>query len=367
MGAARGLLTLALAGLVLSMFADGLRSHRLRADAPAVSAERGCRRADRVVKVRLSARRWPAIADHVADVDQRFPRVLHLDRAGADANREASLRDVPTRPGFDRDEYPPAASREGGAGADVRYVVSSENRSAGSYMVAGLSAGAPVSGSGWWWCGDAGRAGVAVVDAGADAAAVGAAGGVAVSPDQLRGSAYTLARELRVTIHEHEAVGQEDACCHVEARVVDVLPIVDATSYLICLHELAHVAVPSPVSGGRGCCRSARRGCGRGSARSCRGMRRRGRSLPMRSRRMRRARACPTRCWAEYLAVWMRVATGLPAAMGARSMRSRTTAASGALTTVVSGLTTKILRAEGGADDSKVSGYRLRRLRPSEE
>lgn len=32
------------------------------------------------------------------------------------------------------DEYPPAVSREGGAGADVRLVRSSENRSAGAAM-----------------------------------------------------------------------------------------------------------------------------------------------------------------------------------------------------------------------------------------
>jgi hypothetical protein len=60
--------------------------------------------------------------------------VLHIDRAGAEANREESLRGVPTRPGFDRDEYPPTVAREGGGGADIRYVRSSENRSAGAYM-----------------------------------------------------------------------------------------------------------------------------------------------------------------------------------------------------------------------------------------
>jgi hypothetical protein len=36
--------------------------------------------------------------------------------------------------GYDRDEYPPAISDEGGKGADVRYVRSAENRSAGSVM-----------------------------------------------------------------------------------------------------------------------------------------------------------------------------------------------------------------------------------------
>jgi hypothetical protein len=38
------------------------------------------------------------------------------------------------KPGYDRNEYPPAMSDEGGKGADVRDVLSAENRSAGSVM-----------------------------------------------------------------------------------------------------------------------------------------------------------------------------------------------------------------------------------------
>jgi hypothetical protein len=54
--------------------------------------------------VRLSRRRWPNVADHVADVDQPYARVLRLDRRGVDENRAGSLRGVRTRRGFDRDE-----------------------------------------------------------------------------------------------------------------------------------------------------------------------------------------------------------------------------------------------------------------------
>lgn len=97
-----------------------------------------CRRRARVVRVRLSRARWPHIAAHVAAVDQDYPRRLHIDRGGADANRVESLRGIPTRLGMDRDEYPPAMAREGGAGADVRYAPSSENRSAGASMGARL-------------------------------------------------------------------------------------------------------------------------------------------------------------------------------------------------------------------------------------
>jgi hypothetical protein len=34
----------------------------------------------------------------------------------ADANRKASLKGIPTQRGFDRDEYPPAMSDQGGGG-----------------------------------------------------------------------------------------------------------------------------------------------------------------------------------------------------------------------------------------------------------
>lgn len=74
------------------------------------------------------------IAHTQAAVIAGQPRLLHWDPADADAHRRASLRGIPTRHGFDRDEYPPASSREGGAGADVRYVSSSDNRSAGSRL-----------------------------------------------------------------------------------------------------------------------------------------------------------------------------------------------------------------------------------------
>jgi hypothetical protein len=101
----------------------------------ALAARRTCRRVQRVVVVRISARRYPYTADHIVDaIAAGEPRILHLDRAGADANREESLDGIPTRDGYDRDEMPPAVSREGGAGADVRYVPSADNRGAGAAM-----------------------------------------------------------------------------------------------------------------------------------------------------------------------------------------------------------------------------------------
>jgi Deoxyribonuclease NucA/NucB len=106
----------------------------------ALGRERGaelsaCRRVRRVVVVRIAARRYPHTADHILDaIAAGKPRLLRLDRAGADANREEALQGIPTRDGYDRDEYPPAVSREGGRGADVRYVPSADNRGAGAIL-----------------------------------------------------------------------------------------------------------------------------------------------------------------------------------------------------------------------------------------
>ena len=73
------------------------------------------------------------------------PSVYVITRRGAGARRERLLRDIPTRPGFDRDEVPPAVGRGRGSGltrgraprgwkADVEYVPSGENRGAGVVM-----------------------------------------------------------------------------------------------------------------------------------------------------------------------------------------------------------------------------------------
>ena len=96
--------------------------------------------------VDLDNARHARILDHAHDaIDRGLPERLTIDREGAAGNRRLSLRGIPTRAGFDRDEYPPATSAEGGAGASVRYVGSSENRSAGARLgreIRGLPEGA---------------------------------------------------------------------------------------------------------------------------------------------------------------------------------------------------------------------------------
>lgn len=125
--------------------ASGRPAH---ADATASST---CTRPHAVQRIRFSASDYPHIRRHFRSAVRRgWPRMLVVNRADADARRDKALAAIPTRDGYDRDEYPPAVGRGRGAGltrgrqprgwkADVRYVASSENRSHGASMGARLS------------------------------------------------------------------------------------------------------------------------------------------------------------------------------------------------------------------------------------
>jgi hypothetical protein len=102
------------------------------------AAQEPCNDTGKTIDVSFSHQRWPNFTEHISDVRQRYEKVFHIDRLDARANRYASTKDTPTAEGMDRDEYPPAMSAEGGAGADVRLIPMSENRSSGSYMGAAL-------------------------------------------------------------------------------------------------------------------------------------------------------------------------------------------------------------------------------------
>jgi hypothetical protein len=83
----------------------------------------------------ISRARFGELADHYSDaIAAGAPRFLTTGYAGAAGRRLDSLRGVPTRAGFDRDEYPFAMTRQGGAGASVRYLDPSLNRAVGSYV-----------------------------------------------------------------------------------------------------------------------------------------------------------------------------------------------------------------------------------------
>jgi len=77
----------------------------------------------------------PAAAGHAADAQAAGqPDVLTVQRPGKDDRRAEATAGTPTQPGLDRDEYPPAVTAEGGQGASVRLIPSSDNRGAGGSL-----------------------------------------------------------------------------------------------------------------------------------------------------------------------------------------------------------------------------------------
>lgn len=120
---------------------------------PGPAAAKACKHQERAVIVRIDRSRSPETVDHFEDAFagrdddgiyrvRRQPRVLHWDPAGANRRRAAAMRasGLPSRPDQDRDEVAPAASREGGASSDVRYVDDSDNQRAGAVMGARMRA-----------------------------------------------------------------------------------------------------------------------------------------------------------------------------------------------------------------------------------
>ena len=121
---------------------------------PPSVAKPSCVRPVVVQRLRFSAARYPNIRAHMqAAIAKGWPRVLVVNRPNADRRRDRLLEDIPTRTGFDRDEYPPAVGRGRPNGnqkglvrginpigwmADVMYVPSGENRSHGSSLGAKL-------------------------------------------------------------------------------------------------------------------------------------------------------------------------------------------------------------------------------------
>lgn len=81
----------------------------------------------------------PEAAAHIEHAQKNGqPTVLHIDRSGAPERRTAATGSVSLKhkpaPHYERDEYPPAMTREGGHNANVRYINPHDNRGAGSSM-----------------------------------------------------------------------------------------------------------------------------------------------------------------------------------------------------------------------------------------
>jgi len=87
------------------------------------------------VKIDFPEDRYPLTAAHIKEaVEAGEDPICTIDREGADENRKLSLKGVPTKPGYDRDEWPMAMCEEGGQGADIEYIPPSDNRGAGSWV-----------------------------------------------------------------------------------------------------------------------------------------------------------------------------------------------------------------------------------------
>lgn len=85
--------------------------------------------------VAVPSERFPETAAHIKSaIEKGHSSICTIDRKGADENRRESLKGIPTKPNFDRDEFPMAMCAEGGKGASVEYVSPSDNRGAGSWI-----------------------------------------------------------------------------------------------------------------------------------------------------------------------------------------------------------------------------------------
>ncbi|MCY8758647.1 NucA/NucB deoxyribonuclease domain-containing protein [Bacillus haynesii] len=79
--------------------------------------------------------RYPETGAHIRKaIKKGHSKICTIDRDGADERRKDSLKDVPSKSGYDRDEWPMAMCEEGGTGASVEYISPSDNRGAGSWV-----------------------------------------------------------------------------------------------------------------------------------------------------------------------------------------------------------------------------------------
>jgi hypothetical protein len=105
--------------------------------ARALSAE-SCEFPHDVQVLQFDRSRYPNIYQHYLDaIAKGWPKIMIIERTGADSRRDRLLAHIPPRVGQDRDEWPAAVLREGWLG-DMEYVPSSENRSQGGALGAQL-------------------------------------------------------------------------------------------------------------------------------------------------------------------------------------------------------------------------------------
>lgn len=121
------LITVLLAGCNVSVQQDGAKPTKSE---PATTVS-----TDGTVQLDFPEDRYPETGKHIKDaVEAGASAVCTIDRDGAEENRKESLDDIPTKKGYDRDEWPMAMCAEGGSGADIEYITPSDNRGAGSWV-----------------------------------------------------------------------------------------------------------------------------------------------------------------------------------------------------------------------------------------
>lgn len=88
-----------------------------------------------IVQLEFPADRYPETAKHIQEaIANGESSMCTINREQADDNRSKSLKGIPTKKGYDRDEWPMAMCEEGGEGADIEYITPSDNRGAGSWV-----------------------------------------------------------------------------------------------------------------------------------------------------------------------------------------------------------------------------------------
>ena len=92
------------------------------------------RKSDGSIIKEIPIDKYPESIGHIEEYLKGSEQDFTLDRTGASKRRRQSLKGIPTKSGYDRDEFPMAMFSEGGTGASVKYIDPSDNRGAGSMI-----------------------------------------------------------------------------------------------------------------------------------------------------------------------------------------------------------------------------------------
>ena len=118
-------------GLIVVAKAGKTLIAKKAADKKVKALKAQAKKPDKVAEV--SATKYPQSAKHIEDAQKAGkPDTITIARSGAKQNRRDALKGTPTKPGKDRDEYPPAFSKEGGSNASVRHIDPKDNRGSGA-------------------------------------------------------------------------------------------------------------------------------------------------------------------------------------------------------------------------------------------